>query len=120
MSEPGKDIIVARDLLIGAETGKSWHIAHLSTRGALESLLHARAHGGRATAEVTPHHLLLTDEAVKIGGEVKHAHALLHQFEDVLVHWHTHAHNRVREALPQRLEALPGPAIQHEHARLPR
>ncbi len=60
-----EDIIVARDLLIGAETGKSWHIAHVSTRGALESLLHARAHGGRATAEVTPHHLLLTDEAVR-------------------------------------------------------
>ncbi len=60
-----EDIIVARDLLIGAETGKAWHIAHLSTRGALEALLHARAHGGRATSEVTPHHLLLTDEAIR-------------------------------------------------------
>ncbi|MBV8639492.1 MAG: dihydroorotase [Candidatus Eremiobacteraeota bacterium] len=67
-----EDIIVARDLMIGAETGKAWHIAHLSTRGALESLLHARAHGGRATAEVTPHHLLLTDETVReLGGEGK-------------------------------------------------
>lgn len=63
-----EDIIVARDLLIGAETGKAWHIAHLSTRGALEAVLHARAHGGRATAEVTPHHLLLTDETVRERG----------------------------------------------------
>ncbi len=67
-----EDVIVARDLLIGAETGKSWHIAHLSTRGAVEALLHARAHGGRATAEVAPHHLLLTDETVReLGGEGK-------------------------------------------------
>ncbi len=63
-----EDVIVARDLLIGAETGKDWHIAHLSTRGALDALLHARAHGGRATAEVTPHHLLLTDETVRERG----------------------------------------------------
>ncbi len=63
-----EDIIVARDLLIGADTGKAWHIAHLSTRGALEALLHARAHGARASAEVTPHHLLLTDETVRERG----------------------------------------------------
>jgi dihydroorotase len=60
-----EDTIVARDLLIGIETGKAWHIAHASTRGALEQIQHARAHGGRATCEVTPHHLLLTDGAVR-------------------------------------------------------
>jgi dihydroorotase len=60
-----EDTIVARDLLIGMETGKTWHIAHLSTRGALEQIRHVRAHGGRATCEVTPHHLLLTDQAVR-------------------------------------------------------
>jgi dihydroorotase len=63
-----EDIIVARDLLIGMETGKPWHIAHVSTHGALEQVLHARAHGGRATCEVTPHHLLLTDETVRERG----------------------------------------------------
>ncbi|MDE2482341.1 MAG: dihydroorotase [bacterium] len=63
-----EDVIVARDLLIGAETGKRWHIAHLSTRGALEALQHARAHGGAATCEVTPHHLLLTDETIRSAG----------------------------------------------------
>ncbi|MHB8146967.1 MAG: dihydroorotase [Vulcanimicrobiaceae bacterium] len=63
-----EDIIVARDLAIGIESGKPWHIAHVSTRGALEHLLHARAHGGNATCEVTPHHLLLTDELVRERG----------------------------------------------------
>lgn len=63
-----EDIIVARDLLIGMETGKAWHIAHLSTHGALEQVLHARAHGGTATCEVTPHHLILTDETVRERG----------------------------------------------------
>ena len=63
-----EDIIVARDLMIGMETGKAWHIAHLSTRGALEQVQHARAHGSAATCEVTPHHLMLTDETVRERG----------------------------------------------------
>jgi dihydroorotase len=60
-----EDVIVARDLLIGMETAKPWHLAHVSTRGALAILRDARARGSRATCEVTPHHLLLTDEAVR-------------------------------------------------------
>jgi dihydroorotase len=60
-----EDTIVARDLLLAADTGKAWHIAHLSTRGALAQLQHARAHDTRATCEVTPHHLMLTDETVR-------------------------------------------------------
>lgn len=63
-----EDTIVARDLLIGGDTGKAWHIAHLSTRGALEAMQHARARDIVATCEVTPHHLLLTDEAVRERG----------------------------------------------------
>ena len=67
-----EDVIVARDLLIAADARKPWHIAHLSTRGALEALLHARASGAKATAEVTPHHLLLSDESVaKLGPAAK-------------------------------------------------
>lgn len=80
-----EDIIVARDLLIGAETGKAWHIAHVSTRGALEALLHARAHGGRATAEVTPHHLLLTDETVRERGAEGKVNPPLRTDEDARV-----------------------------------
>ena len=67
-----EDVIVARDLLIAAEARKAWHIAHLSTHGALEELLHARAHGATATAEVTPHHLVFTDDAVReLGASAK-------------------------------------------------
>lgn len=63
-----EDVIVARDLLIAADTGKLWHVAHVSTRGALAALAFGRAQGARATAEVTPHHLLLTDETVRERG----------------------------------------------------
>jgi dihydroorotase len=64
----GEDVIVARDLLIGLDTGKAWHIAHLSTARALELVRWSRAQGGTATCEVTPHHLLLTDESVRERG----------------------------------------------------
>ena len=63
-----EDVIVARDLLIGMDTGKTWHIAHLSTGRALDILRWARARGSTATAEVTPHHLLLTDATVRERG----------------------------------------------------
>jgi len=68
-----EDIIVARDLLIALETRKAWHIAHLSTARGLDLLRWSRSHGGEATCEVTPHHLLLTDETVRelgAGGKV--------------------------------------------------
>ena len=63
-----EDVIVARDLLIGMDTGKRWHIAHLTTARALELVRWARAQGAPATCEVTPHHLLLTDETVRERG----------------------------------------------------
>jgi dihydroorotase len=72
-SSVSEDVIVARDLLIALDTGKGWHIAHLSTARALELLRWSRAQGGTATCEVTPHHLLLTDETVRergAGGKV--------------------------------------------------
>ncbi|MGA8535403.1 MAG: amidohydrolase family protein, partial [Candidatus Tumulicola sp.] len=67
-----EETIVARDLLIARDTGKAWHVAHLTTRGALDLVRHFRAHGGHATCEVTPHHLTFTDEAVReLGGAGK-------------------------------------------------
>jgi dihydroorotase len=57
-----EDIIVARDLLVAAETGKAWHIAHVSTATSLDLVRWARSRGVRATCEVTPHHLLLLDD----------------------------------------------------------
>ncbi len=63
-----EDVIVARDLIIALDTGKAWHIAHLSTARSLALVCWSRAQGGTATAEVTPHHLLLTDETVRERG----------------------------------------------------
>ena len=63
-----EDIMVARDLLIARETGKSWHIAHASTAGSVELIAWMRSAGGAATCEVTPHHLLLHDDRVRALG----------------------------------------------------
>ena len=60
-----EDIIVARDVLIAQETGKSWHIAHLSTKGALAIVRWARERGIAVTCEVTPHHLVFEDESIE-------------------------------------------------------
>ncbi|GAC1586485.1 MAG: dihydroorotase [Candidatus Velthaea sp.] len=57
-----EDVIVARDLLIAEDTGKRWHIAHVSTARSLDLVRWARARGVRVTCEVTPHHLLLLDD----------------------------------------------------------
>lgn len=60
-----ENAIVARDLLIAMDTGKAWHLAHLTTGCGLDLLRHARARGCSATCEVTPHHLTFTDAAVR-------------------------------------------------------
>ena len=57
-----EDVIVARDLLIAADTDKTWHIAHVSTATSLDLIRWARARGIRVTCEVTPHHLVFLDD----------------------------------------------------------
>ncbi|HEX7251953.1 MAG TPA: dihydroorotase, partial [Thermoanaerobaculia bacterium] len=59
---------VARDLLVAEVAGGRLHVAHLSTARALEVLRQAKAKGIAVTCEVTPHHLLLTDEEVARSG----------------------------------------------------
>ena len=59
-----EDIIVARDVLLAEATGARYHVAHVSSLGAVRILREAKARGVRITAEVTPHHLTLTDAAV--------------------------------------------------------
>jgi dihydroorotase len=59
-----EEVAVARDLALARLTGGRLHLAHLTTAGAVEQVRRARAAGVRVTAEVTPHHLLLTDAAV--------------------------------------------------------
>ncbi len=68
-----EDTIVARDLLISMDTDKPFHIAHLSTARALQLVRWARSQRAHVTCEVTPHHLLFTDQTVRergAGGKV--------------------------------------------------
>ena len=60
-----EDVMVARDIVLAELTGAHVHIAHVSTAGAVRMIRDAKARGIRVTTEVTPHHLLLTDEAVR-------------------------------------------------------
>lgn len=56
-----EDIIVARDILLNERIGARYHVAHLSTKGAARLVGEAKSRGLSVTAEVTPHHLVLTD-----------------------------------------------------------
>ncbi len=60
-----EEVMVARDIILAELTGAHVHIAHLSTAGAVRLVREAKARGVRVTAEVTPHHLVLTEEAVR-------------------------------------------------------
>ncbi|MBN1863209.1 MAG: dihydroorotase [Dehalococcoidales bacterium] len=59
-----EESIIARDLALAEETGGHIHIAHVSTAGGVKLIRRAKERGVRATAEVTPHHLTLTEERV--------------------------------------------------------
>lgn len=64
--------IVARDLLLAAETQKAWHIAHVSTARAVELVAAARRAGTGVTCEATPHHLTFTEATgAALGAAVK-------------------------------------------------
>jgi dihydroorotase len=56
-----EEAIIARDALLAEHVGSRLHICHVSTAGSVEIIRWAKARGIRITAEVTPHHLLLTD-----------------------------------------------------------
>jgi dihydroorotase len=58
-------IAVERDVLLAELTGGRLHIAHISTAASVDAVRRGKARGVRVTAEVTPHHLLLTDEEVR-------------------------------------------------------
>ena len=59
-----EDIDVVRDIILAKDTGAHIHIAHVSTKGAIEAVRHAKNKGISVTCEVTPHHFTLTDKAV--------------------------------------------------------
>ena len=60
-----EEAIIARDALLAESTGARLHVCHVSTAGSVDVLRWAKARGVRITAEVTPHHLWLTDEAAR-------------------------------------------------------
>ncbi len=60
-----EEAIVARDVLLAEHVGARLHVCHLSTAGSVEVVRWAKARGIRVTAEVTPHHLLLTEDLAR-------------------------------------------------------
>ncbi len=69
-SIPGvaEETMIARDLVLVEETGGRYHVAHLSTARSLDLVRWAKQRGLAVTCEVTPHHLVLTDEAILAAG----------------------------------------------------
>ena len=59
-----EEAIIARDILLAEHVGSRLHICHLTTAGGVDLVRFAKARGIQVTAEVTPHHLLLTDDLV--------------------------------------------------------
>ena len=60
-----EEAIIARDVLLAEHVDSRLHVCHVSTSGSVDIIRWAKARGIRVTAEVTPHHLLLTDELVR-------------------------------------------------------
>jgi dihydroorotase len=79
-----EESIIARDVLLAEHVGSRVHICHLSTAGSVEIVRWAKAKGIKVTAEVTPHHLLLTDELARTYDAVYKVNPPLRTQEDVL------------------------------------
>ncbi|WP_026476609.1 dihydroorotase [Alkaliphilus transvaalensis] len=61
-----EDKITLRDINLANEIGAKLHLCHVSTKGAVEIIREAKGIGKKVTAEVCPHHFILTDETVKV------------------------------------------------------
>jgi dihydroorotase len=64
----GEAIMVDRDVLLAELTGGRLHVAHISAAASVDAVRRGKARGVNVTAEVTPHHLFLTDEEVRESG----------------------------------------------------
>lgn len=78
-----EESIVARDVMLARHTGSRVHIAHVSTAGSVEVLRWAKAQGINVTAEVTPHHLMLTTDLLAAYDPVFKVNPPLRPAEDV-------------------------------------
>lgn len=79
-----EESIIARDVLLAEHVGSRLHVCHLSTAGSVEIIRWAKSRGINVTAEVTPHHLLLTDEKVTTFDPVYKVNPPLRTASDVL------------------------------------
>lgn len=79
-----EESIIARDVLLAEHVGARLHVCHVSTAGSVEIIRWAKARGIQVTAEVTPHHLLLTDEKVRTFDPVFKVNPPLRRQEDVM------------------------------------
>lgn len=79
-----EEAIIARDILLADHVKSRLHICHLTTKGGVELVRWAKAQGINVTAEVTPHHLLLTDDLVESYDPVYKVNPPLRTEEDVL------------------------------------
>lgn len=83
MPASAESVMVARDVLLAAETGCRLHLTHVSTKEAAEIIRLAKRQGVRVTADVTPHNFSLTDEAVATFGANAKMYPPLRSAEDV-------------------------------------
>ena len=79
-----EESIIARDVLLAEHTGARLHICHLSTAGSVEVIRWAKARGVSVTAEVTPHHLMLTEQLVSDYNPLYKVNPPLRKQSDVL------------------------------------
>jgi dihydroorotase len=79
-----EESIIARDVLLAEHVGARLHICHLSTAGSVEIIRQAKARGVAVTAEVTPHHLLMTEDLVTGYNAVYKVNPPLRTNEDVI------------------------------------
>ncbi|HJR89599.1 MAG TPA: dihydroorotase [Aeromicrobium sp.] len=78
-----EEAIIARDVLLADHVGSRLHVCHVSTRGSVEIVRWAKGRGINVTAEVTPHHLLLTDELVRSYDPIYKVNPPLRSADDV-------------------------------------
>ena len=79
-----EESIIERDALLAESTGSRLHICHLTTAGAVDVVRWAKKRGINITAEVTPHHLMLTEELVRSYDSVYKVNPPLRRHEDTL------------------------------------
>lgn len=79
-----EDIIISRDILLTEYVGDvRYHVAHMSTKGAVRLVREAKARGVKVSCEVTPHHFLLTDEAIETHGTLAKMNPPLRTQQDI-------------------------------------